>query len=419
MPGLNYPGGGATPPETGDLFELTTQPEGGWAEPQRAKALHYNGHTYIGYVAGGTVGDVTVLEINNSTMAQTSHVLNASLTGEGSFADMHANPALLVRDSDKRLIAAYCDHADSTVRLRVSVNTLTADPTLSGGFDTERSLDAELGTSAYDYPTLLQLTGVAGDPIYLFFRSSSAGTSRWLYSVNTDAAVSGDDASNGWSANRWLYRNTGFEPYMQINSNGVDRIDFIAQNKNEGEANPNEIRHGYYEGGEFFKSDGTSVGTEPLANPLTPSDLTLAASGAAFHQSHCLERDEVTGDIAFTLSGNDGADKIFRVMWDGASWSTDEITTSSGKDSWGNVIDPDDFDRALVIRANAGVDDLWDFAYSGSWSGSQLSPGGGNDWNWPIFVRDGASGLRAMVLYGHYDGYTDTDFEFGIWGISD
>lgn len=415
--GLNYAEGTAAPP-AGDLFEIMASPGGGWAEPQRAKAVSYNGHTYIGSIQGGSVGDVTVVEVNESTQAVTTHVLNSSLNGEGVTADMHSNPALLVRDSDKRLLAAYCDHNDSTIRLRVSVNTLTADPTLSGGFDTERSLDTELNTSNYDYPSLVQLLGETDDPIYLFFRSSVSGTSRWLVSKNTDAAVSGDDASNGWSNNQWVYRNTGFEPYMQVNSNGVDRIDFIAQNKNEVEVTNNEIRHWYYQAGEFFKTDGTSLGTYPLVSPITPATATLAADGAGYHLFG-LERDDVTGDIAFTASARvSGVHHVYRVMWDGAAWATSDITTSEAPYSWGNGIDPNNFDRALVSRFSGGVADLWEYVNTGGgWVGTQHSPGGGDDWLWPIFVRNGTADLEAVVLYGTYITYTDNGFLLAIWGL--
>ena len=417
--GLNYEGPTTpTPPAGGALFEILVSPGGGWSEPQRAKAIHYNGWTYIGTVQGGSSGDVTVVAVENATQTPHSVVLNSSLHGEGSTADMHSNPSLLIRASDHRLLAAYCDHDDTTIRLRVSTTSLDTDPDLSDGFQTERSLDTELGVSHYDYPCLVQLTGETGDPIYLTFRSTSSGTSRWLISKNTDAALSGDDASNGWEVNRWVYRNTNFEPYMQINSNGIDRIDFIAQNKNEVEVTNNEIRHFYYEAGEFFGTDGTSLGTYPLATPITPSTATLAASGAGYHLFG-LERDAATGDIYFTASARvSGVHHVYRVMWDGAAWSTSDIATSEAPYSWGNVIDPDDPDHALLSRWSGGVADLWEYENTGSgWSGTQLSAGGGDDWLWPIFVQDGADELKAMVLYGTYTGYTDSDFLLAVYGL--
>lgn len=377
-------------PETG--LNLIAANEGGWSEPQTRKAVRYNNHIYIGSVSGSD-GDVVVCIRSTVGASTTTHVMHAALGGEGT-ADMHDNASVLVRDSDHKLLVFYCRHADSGVRLRISVNSLDSDPTCSGGFTSETVID--VNTSVIDYPMVHQLTGETNDPIYMLFRSTSGSTARWLYCKSTDGGST-------WSNNQWVYRNTGFTTYAQSTSNGVDRIDFVAQNKNEVEASPNTLHHAYYTGGNWKKSDGTTIASDPLASPLTPTDMTEISSGIG-HHLFALERDDSSGDIAVCASETSGSLTVRRAYWNGSAWSTSTITTSSGTYSYGQAIDPSDLDRVYVSRWSGGTAELWRFDWNGSsWDSLQITSGSSEDWLWPQPIDTGG----IIVMYGTYTTYTN------------
>lgn len=419
--------GGGFRPVVG-LTAKTAAPHGGWSELQDPKAIRLGGYTYVGFVAGGSNGDIQVAVIEHATGTVTQRVLNSTLNGEGSTADMHNNPALLVRDSDHRLIAFYCDHgANDYIVMRISTTSLDTDPTLADGFASEVQVDCG-GASVIDYPIAAQMLGWAGDPVFLAFRSQDSSTSRWLYMLNTDIAASGDDGVSGWSTDRWLYRNSGFTAYGQIHADGDSRVDFLFQNKNEGEVTDNELRHGYFDGTTFYNSDGSALGTHPLASPLTPSDLTLVDNDAGFHLFG-LERDTASGQVAFTVSARvqpTPTHYIRRYLYTpGGSWVQSDIDTSpgtgglaSGPYSWGNVIDPDDFDRAIYARWASGVSELWEARLiAGTWTKKNLTTelGLATNTQWPIFIRDGVIPYRWVALVGSYVGYTDSDYQLAIY----
>lgn len=389
----HFHGGPFNPTPPGGLQYLVTN-EGGWSEPQTPKAIEYAGYVYVGSVSGQD-GDVVVV-IRSPSGSATTKVMHAALGGEGT-ADMHDNASVIVRDSDHKLMVFYCRHADSNVRLRISNSSLDADPTCANGFTSETLID--VNTTVIDYPMIHQLTGEANDPIYLMFRSTSGSTARWLVCKSTDGGST-------WSNNQWVYRNTGFTTYLQSTSNGIDRIDFVAQNKNETEASPNTLHHGYYEGGSFFKSDGTNVGSYPLASPLTPTDLTEVSSGIG-HHLFVIERDDSSGDIA-VMTSEVGSDRsIRRCYWNGSAWSQSDITTSEAPYSYGNCVDPADLDVVYTSKWVSGTAELFRYTWNGaSWDEEALTSASAFDWLWPQPVRNG-SACKIIVMYGTYTTYTN------------
>lgn len=390
-----------TPPATGDSsFTLTNAPHGGWSEPQRPKAIYYNGKTYIGWVSG-TTGDVEIAAYDHATQIMgTPFVLHAALGGEGT-ADLHDNPSILVRDSDKRLVVAYCAHADSTVRLRISTN-----PEDVSAFDGEVSLDASLGGAIYDYPVLFQLTGEANDPIYLFYRDTVSGTSELTYSKSTNGGVT-------WGSGVTLYKNLGFEPYWQINSNGVDRIDVATIDKNPDEAANTTLYHFYMSGGNRYKTDGTQI---TVATPMAPGDLQVAdPSTDGAHQLYDLVYDGTNPVIGCAVwwtrythySGR-------RVIWNGSAWSaSDAVDVPSGIPATalvGMAVDPLDTDIVYVTRYVSSKWVIEKHTWNGSsWSSVQASPDDG-DWHlYPISVVNAQPELRILWMSGSYVSYLDWD----------
>lgn len=407
-------GGGAslTPPETTPTdakLTLTSAPHGGWSEPQRPKAVYHAGSdkTFISWVAGQS-GDVEVAAYDHATATMGSaFVLHAALGGEGT-ADLHDNPSVLVRSSDSKVLLAYCRHADSTVRTRLSSSALDVS-----AFAAEVSLDASLGGAVYDYPCLFQLSN---GTIYLFYRDFVGGTTAELtYSTSTDGGAT-------WSSGVTLYKNPNKSTYWQIAQHG-DQIHVVVQDLNPDEGANTAIYHFYLSGGNRYKSDGTQI---TAATPMGPSDLTVAdPSTDGAHQLYDLVFDADGHPVVATTvwTTRYSAYKGRRVSWTGSAWeASDAITVTSGVPATpllGMAIDPLDT-NVLYMTRYVGTDWIIErHTYSGgSWSATDISADTANDHLYPISVVGADPSLRILWMTGTYTSYTNWNTGITGWGAS-
>lgn len=289
------------------VTELAASPAGGWNALGKPNAAYYNGKTYFAYVKGSN-GDVAIRSYNHLTgeiSAET--VLKAALD-----VDDHAPPTVLVRDSDKKILVAYCAHNDNNLYTRLSSN-----PEDISSFAAEVDIDSSLSGTNYSYPSLIQLTGETNDPIYLFVRRVSGGASQtWGYSTSTDGGST-------WSALTTFFSVSGRWGYVTQVPNGDSRIDFFAQDGSAGAGDATvSVYHFYLEGGSWKKSDGTSAGSLPLDE----TDLTVVHSGASGGSKHIasIVPDPETGYpvVAYkNFTGATTADYRWG-RWTGSAWST-------------------------------------------------------------------------------------------------
>ena len=111
-------GSGAFTPPPGP-FVLTTAPAGGWTQIPEAHAIYYNGHTYFGYVNGAN-GNIEIRSYNHATgITSAATVMHAALDSP---ADTHDAPGLLIRDSDKHIVASYSAHNGAALYVWISTN---------------------------------------------------------------------------------------------------------------------------------------------------------------------------------------------------------------------------------------------------------------------------------------------------------
>lgn len=392
-------------------FAITAAPEGGWGRITKNNALSYGGHTYIGYVTGDD-GDVKIAVIDNDdpeTVLATA-TLHAALD-----VDDHSAPSLLVRDSDHKLLAVYSSHGDSTVRLRISTTSLDTDPDLSDGFATEVSLDAQLGSNTYTYPTIVQLTGEVNDPIYLFVRAGGSGSSAdWFYSTSTDNGTTWAALTNFFGeSTRWVY----VKPVV----NGTTRIDFVANDGSPVDDTNVSTGHFYYEAAAWHASDGTSLG----ALPLDGSDMTVIADGSANETSLL---DIAIGDSGFPVVAyadiDDPNNHVYHhAVWNGSVWDDTIISANGG----GNLEGTDTFSGHLALDADDptivyasvvtdGQFEIFRFTTDGSsWSGEALTTDSAVKHIRPISVVNHDSELQAVWLAGSYSGIGT--FSLGIMGV--
>lgn len=297
-----------------NYFSLGITNPGVWTWFNDPRALRNGSKTFIGAI--DSVGNVQVSEYSHpNRQLGTPVTLHATLE-----VDDHDNPGLLVRASDSKLIAFYSAHGGATIYQRISTNALDAS-----AWEAETDLDAELGLSVYTYANPIQLTAETNEPIYLFFRASTLGGVPVCYTKSTDDGVS-------WSAGAAIVANGAERPYFRVAQNGTDRIDFAVNDGHPNEVATNSLYHLYYQGGNFYKTDGTLIGGVGDL-PFGPADLTQVYDGTAVRSW--------VWDIAVDSSGypvivyatfpTPASDHRYRyARWNGAGWDDNQICTAGG-----------------------------------------------------------------------------------------
>lgn len=374
---------------------LQLSADGGWPG-NMSPALHYNGKTYFGYAASD--GMMYARSFVNATRSLSSQT---AIGGPTTPQNWHNDPAFLVRDSDKRLLAVLCDHDAPTIFARISTN-----PEDISAWGAATNIDSQLGGGGYTYPVLVQLLSEPSDPIYLFYRDFQGGTTGVLCMSTTT------NGGTTWAAQTEVFKNPGRYSYWQVRSNGLDRIDF-AITDGSFEVDDASVYHFYYEGGDYFQSDGTLI---VASLPLGPSDVTQIYSGSTAGARYVSDLAIDGTDIAVTFPVFVPSDTGYRyARWNGSNWTAHSVVSAGQTgDPWiegGVVIDPANIDRLLLSRYVSGQWQMFDY----------LTPDAGSTWGdvqitrtadasfYPSFVRDGAPGLRAMWMYGTAVAYTDWD----------
>jgi hypothetical protein len=412
MPGLHYPG---VPPVGGggaeEIFNLTSAPEGGWTAPQYPKAIYYNGYTYFAWINGST-GALKVASYNHSTEVTSTAIQIDSM---GADVDDHNNPGLLVRDSDKKLLLAFSLHGGPSMFLITSTNSLTSDPTMTGGFGAAVNLDSSIGGNHYTYPSLIQLTGVASDPIYLFYRDQNSSTGRLAYTKSTDGGST-------WSARTLVFTaastNRG---YWALASDFNSRIDVMSTDRDAyGSEGTVDVGHMYLDGttDKWYTSAGVEI---VAAKPFAHSEMTQL---------------ETNVDGAFAVDGLSSANPVFTYFvdagssvtakwarWDGATWDKNSIYVASHLplDRFYGYLS---LNRADTDELFSGVStggttsELYSYVTADSgatWTGTALTAGSGDYNVAAIPVHNGVSTMPVMWLRGTFT--SSFDFNWAIKGL--
>lgn len=291
---------------------------GFWTDIPDQKFVHYNGYTYFGWVDGAT-GDLKAASWRASTGVVSSPVTLHS----GFAADLHNSPALLVRSSDHKLMAAYCDHEGAAFYIRISTTSLATDPTLADGFAAEVDIDSSVTGTAYTYPSLVELTDEGA--IYAWFRDRlTTDLYRQSYTKSMDNGAT-------WSAEVkvWVGDNTATHlNYRRLATNGTDRMDLFATDNDRSLATPSSLYHLYYTGGAWFRSDGTNTG---LTAGMFPSDATLIKDDSDGPASACGVTYDSDGNPVVNLMTYDATSAVvWQSRWTGATWSATQIAYQNG-----------------------------------------------------------------------------------------
>jgi Neuraminidase (sialidase) len=316
MPGLHYPG---TPPVGGggseEIFNLTSAPDGGWTLLPHARATYYNGYTYFTWTRGDSTGPIYVASYNHTTEVVSTPVLIDGMNG----VDTHNSPAMLVRDSDHKLLLAFCIQGSANIFTRLSTTSLDTDPDLGDGLAAAVNIDSSIGGSDYTYPMLVQLTGVASDPIYLFYRDEVSNTGRIAYSKSTDNGAT-------WSARTVVMSGAAsFVPYFIVRSS-TTRIDVASTDRAySGSEGSVDLGHMYMNGSDdkWYTSAGVEI---TATKPFGHSELTQLESnvGGAFASDGIAGTNPV---FAYHVASGSTVTAKY-VRWDGAAWDSGTIYTA-------------------------------------------------------------------------------------------
>lgn len=396
-------GGGASTsvPVLGE-FEVLPSPKGGWTWFNDPRAVYYNGKTYFGYIDGS--GDPYAAQYVHSTelTSTTARLYPAQSPFE---VDDHDNPAFLIRDSDKRILAFFSTHTSTNQYVNISTNpedaTSWAGPT---------NVAASIGGNLVTYANPVQLTGEVNDPIYFFFRDHYDGVNaEWAYSKSTDGGVT-------WGTKVSVVRLT----YSKNVPNGDSRIDFVASPHASSESTEHSIYHFYYQGGSWFKSDGTSAGGLPLA----ASSLTKVYSGAGAADHAWLWDIAIGSDghprIVFATFPSVTDHRYQYARWTGSTWVVNQIVAAGGsiypsagaEDHYSGGVVLDQSDPNIVwasVGVGGGVWELRRYATGdggSTWSSTTLASSGKNVR--PVSIRNHDGGkLIVLWMDGTYTTYTN------------
>ena len=374
-------GGGAgftLPPEAS--FAITAASEGGWGG-NHANPTYYNGKTYFAYV-DGTAGDVVVASYNHSTEAVVQTVLHAALSDDM----VHAEPTLLVRASDHKILVCYTGFDTGHCYLRISTSAEDVS-----SFAAEVDLDAQLSGGVYLYPHLMQLDN---GTIYLFLRRDvgpgvpAIDGAPWGYATSTDGGAT-------WSALTTFFVETGaFAGYIEASKTSGTRIDFTATSIPSGSTPPASLYHAYFDG-TFHKTDGTA-----LSLPFDTADMTLVWSAVADSAISSIVRVVLdAGSPVILVVGTYGGANHVRYATYSGSWSSAEILS----DFTGGLALIDGT-SAVIGQVVGGVTQV--FRYSAldvSMITEQLTSGTDHSFR-AIPVIDAASDLKYLWLEGSSTG---------------
>lgn len=372
---------------------------GGWTWFSNPRAVYYNGVTYFAGISSDADAVINSVDSNGIGHRYGLHAIFQ--------LDDHANPSILIRNSDKRVMSWYCTHNGSTIYQRVSKNPEDISDWLP-----ETSLDAQLGFDWYTYPCPVQLTGETNEPIYLFFRSWQVVPEGIYYSKSSDGGTT-------WNTAVRFIAVATQRPYFHVVRNGTDRIDIVCTDGHPNEVPTNSIYHCYYQNGNLYKSNGTLIGAIG-SGPYTPSvSFTKVYDGTTNNAWNWDIAVDGSGYpvIAYAQFRSSNVDHRYRyARWNGSSWTDGEVVAggtylyaAEAQYSGGICIDHSNVNVVYVSKQVSSQWEIWKYVTAdagATWdAGTAITSGSSNPNIRPV-VPQGGGPYSVMWCNGTYTAYT-------------
>jgi hypothetical protein len=308
--------------------------------------------------------------------------------------------------SDGRLIAFYCGHQGQNMYYRVSVNPedITAwGPEQRTGVNTT-------GPYGYTYSNPFQLSGEQGK-IYLFWRG---GNYEPTLATSTDGGQT-------WSSATTVINVLNQRPYVKYASDGVGKIHFAFTDGNPNEDATNSIHYAYYQGGSFYRANGTLI-TTMAALPFTAAQADLvydAVTGGARAWIWDVATDSAGNPVIVYATFPSSTNHIYHyARWTGTAWVNYTITAAGGyidgtsQPYYSGGVELDHANPSIVYlsRQINGIHEIekWTTANGGAtWTSVAITSGSLKKNVRPV-VPWGATTrvMDVLWMYGDYPSYT-------------
>lgn len=357
---------------------LTTAPDGGWTQVIEPRAIERDGILYFAFIDGDD-GHVKV----GSWDGETTTLFTVGTAPE---VDTHDAPSIHIRASDDRLMVFWSGHLGSAMNMRISTNPLDVS-----AWGAAVDLDAQLGGTAYTYPSIVQLLGETNDPIYLFYRDHFGGAGRMCYSTSTDGGAT-------WAAQTVLASQSGVTPYFVVGSDGDARIDIAISTGHPLSEPPASVHHFMRSGGAWKEADGTALGSPTF----TVSALPMIAAGPGW--PHGIVTDGPT--VAYTI--DDVTTTYYVTTWTGSAWESVELADGGALVSNENpmtaaITDADTVYADVLVGSRLELQ-KWD--RGSGWRMIPVTDGSSVDNIYPARIHGGTQ-RRILWLRGTYTSYLD------------
>jgi hypothetical protein len=402
----------------GNLLLINDNAAWSWYEDERAIVDPITGKVLVGSVgnSAGAGGAARGGKVEVASFGLTDRKVKMATLGTLP-GDDHNSPAFLVRP-DGKYLALYSGHAsDNLTRYRISTSAGDAI-----NWQPEQTFNNGVGTT---YSNVFRLANEA--KTYNFTRTTG---------FDPNVLVSTDDGAN-WSAVGKLLQDPANDdatrPYVKYASDSLGRIHFISTEGHPRDVD-NGIYHGYVQGGNVYKSDGTLVGALGSAPSVTnftavlPPDSVIGGTTRTNMWTTDLALDSGGNPTAvFTsrVNGDTNDHRLYYARWTGSAWSVNELAKMGAglytpeNDYTGTAsIDPRDPGTVYISTA---IDPRNDAALAHHEIFKGTTTNGGTSWAWtavtsnstvenlrPI-VPDWAGGKALFWMRGTYTSYTNYD----------
>lgn len=402
---------------------------GAWCWFSDPRAVYYEGEhkrTYVGWV--DNYGDIQIGYYDHTTGEIDSRVLYDNLE-----IDDHNNPSVLF-DEEGKLMVFFNNHMLGVkplyiVRATEPESIESWEPVQELYLNDEKLSD--LGSMNHTYTNPIKLSAEEGK-MYLFWRGVDGKPS---YSTS-------EDNGKTWATGKIFFmpeRKYSFRrPYTKVYSDGVDKIHFTLTDGHPHREDANNIYYMYYQGGAFYKADGTKI-KDLGGEPVLPEEADLvydAAKGKA--RAWNWEIGETDGQpvIAYTKYPDEQNHIYCYARWDGKQWLNYDLINSG---SWfpqtiegveepepnysgGMSIDHESPGRLYLSVKRDSIFEIeqWDTKNGGkSWTVTPITDGSSKDNIRPFAVRNAGEGNKLQFLWMqntkyHHFTYGDRMKDWGL-----
>lgn len=282
--------------------------DGAWCWFSDPRAIQVNGTTYAGWVTRDGTIQVGAWRGRDEVQVATLH--------EKLERDDHANPSLLALPNGE-VLAFYSKHADNTTRMRRLVDD---------AWQPEQQLKLMGGSGepvCYTNPAYL----ADEDRIYLTWRGRE-----WKPTLSWS-----DDHGKTWTEGRLMFKTPGTDrgvrPYLKATGNGRDKMHFLITDGHPRNERFNSVYYCYLKGGEFFRADGSKIGSLhsiPIAHDQMDLVYDARAESSRAWVWDVAESEDGHPVAAYTRLPAENRHEYRYARWNGERW-VDRPIVSGGK----------------------------------------------------------------------------------------